>query len=219
LINYIITGSLKEEPFVSEPLDSLAEQMQVNRILKRGKLERYYRPAFLRAGGLAYVDRIFFDSTYMDLLTPEEFLAVGAHELNHIKERHGEKRFLRVIVPSVAVACIVAFIVFYDYEIIRNIAFFRATSPLFSAFAVSFLCLPFISIGFLFVNAKWNRVQEIKCDLAAKNGEAMISALNKLYSIRKQKNSKWLPTLYPTQAERIAAIRQEIHARMSSKGK
>lgn len=218
LINYILTGSLKEEPFVSESLDILVEQMQVQRILKRGKLERYYRPSFLRAGCLAYLDRIFFDSSYLDLLTTEELLAVGAHELNHIKERHGEKRFTRVFVPSILVACIVAILAFYNNEIIRNIVFFSTTPPLFSVFVVSFLSLPFGLIMFLFINAKWNRRQEIKCDLSAENGEAMISALNKLYSIRKQtKFAKWLPALYPTQAERIAAIRKATLTRIGFK--
>jgi Zn-dependent protease with chaperone function len=217
LINYLITGSLSEEPFESEPLDILAKQMKVQRILNRGKLERYYRPAFLRTGGAAYLDRIFFDSTYLDLLTPEEFLAVGAHELTHIKERHGEKRFLRVFIPSIVVACIVAILAFYNYEVIRSIIIFRTATPMFSVFAMSIFSFLLASFASFFLNAKWNRAQEIKCDLSASNGEAMISALNKLYSIRKQsKHLRWLPALYPSQAERIAAIRQAKKGNNSS---
>jgi Zn-dependent protease with chaperone function len=205
-------------PFQSEPLDTLAEAMQVTRILKKSKLKRYYKVNFLRAGGLAYIDRIFLDAKYLDLLTPEELLAVGTHEFTHIKERHGEKRFLRTYVPSLAIACASGFVAFFDYTSIRTLPVFANTGATLSAFGLATLSFFFALIAFLYVNAKWNRCQETKCDLSAENGEAMISALIKLDNLRGQKKpksplSRFLPHFYPKLDERITAIRQAEKSR------
>jgi hypothetical protein len=37
--------------------------MKVAKILKTRKLERYYNVGFLTVGGMAFMDRVFFDST------------------------------------------------------------------------------------------------------------------------------------------------------------
>ena len=211
LLSLLITGSLKERPFQSESLDSLAEVMQVTRILKRSKLKRYYKTRFLQAGGLAFINRIFFDAKYLDMLLPEELLAVGSHELTHIKQRHGEKRFLRLFGPSLLIAATIGLLAFFNYESIKAFPIFATLGEnlfTFGSAIISFL--PALIASFYF-NAKWNRYQETKCDLSAENGEAIISALLKLDNLRgikkHESSSRLLPHFYPKLDQRITDIR------------
>lgn len=213
IVNWLITGSLKDIPFQSESLDNLAEVMQVSRILKKGKLKRYYKVRFLQAGGLSYIDRIFFDSKYLDTLLPEELLAVGAHEFTHINERHGEKRFLRVFSPSLFIAAVSGFIAFSNFGLIKALPMFANLEETLFTFGTAAITFFLALMAFFYVNAKWNRCQETKCDLSAVkyvNGEAMVSALVKLNQIRSRKITRldrFLPKLYPTLEQRISDIR------------
>ncbi len=93
ILSFLATGHYKDNPFQSESLDNLAELMQVSPILKRDKSKRYYKVPFLPAGGLSFVDRVFFDAKYLEMLLPEELRALGAHEFTHIKEKHGKNGF------------------------------------------------------------------------------------------------------------------------------
>src|SRR3972149_9783404 len=78
----------KAEPFTSESLDKLAETMRVTKVLKRNKLDRYYKSRFLMQGGGASFDRVVFDAKYLEMLLPDELLAVASHEFAHLNLRH-----------------------------------------------------------------------------------------------------------------------------------
>jgi Zn-dependent protease with chaperone function len=215
MLSWFVTGSLRENPFQSESLDDLAETMQVNRILKKGRLKRYYKSRFLQAGGLSSFDRIFFDAKYLQMLSPDELLAIGAHEFTHINEKHGEKRLLRIFGRSLVIAAAIGAMVFFNFAIIEQISFFSNFGRLLSSFFFSVILFWIAFWASFYLNSRWNREQEIKCDLSAvkfANGEAMISALIKLNQLRPRKMTRLnrlLPTLYPTLDQRINAIRKE----------
>ena len=95
IISALLSRLLKASPFSSESLDNLAEIMHVTRTLKKTKLDRYYK-ARLRVGGMAFLDRIFFDANYFDTLLADEVLAVAAHELTHLKKKTWNKEVLSI---------------------------------------------------------------------------------------------------------------------------
>lgn len=201
----------KARPFQSEPLDRLAEVMQVSNILKKDKAHRYYKVDFLPQGCLSCIDTVFFDAKYYDMLLPEELLAVGAHEFNHIINRHDIKRFARTLCPPIAVATIIGLLVFANSESMNTIYPF---SNLGVSLLMMVACALFFSLVIPFyANAKWHRQQETHCDLSAvkfANGEALISALIKLNKLRPEKPdrfSQFLPVTYPTLEQRIKDIR------------
>jgi Zn-dependent protease with chaperone function len=188
--------------------------MQATEILKGGKLQRYYKMRFLQAGGLSYPDAVFFDAKYYDMLSPVELLAVGAHEFNHIIEKHGVKRFTRIFGPTLAIAGIAGLITFADYEAINSTGIFSPYGSVLSSLFVVALSLVLILIASFYFNANWNRQQETQSDLAAvkfANGEALISALVKLNKLHPLKMSRLetriLPKMYPSLEQRINDIR------------
>jgi len=214
ILSSIIVQSLKAKPFQSEPLDRLADVMQTTGILKRGKLQRYYKVRSLQAGCLSYSDVVFFDAKYYDTLLPEELLAVGAHEFYHIIGRHGMKRFVRIFIPAAAIAALIGLLAFVNYELINSIPFFSSSGKILSSLFFALLSFLFLLSAFFYVNAKWNRQQESKSDINAvkfTNGEALISALVKLNKLRPKKvnrlESRLLPNTYPTLEQRINDIR------------
>jgi hypothetical protein len=62
IISALISRVLKASPFPSESLDKLAEIMQVTKVLKINKLDRYYKVR-LRVGGMAFLGRSFLMPT------------------------------------------------------------------------------------------------------------------------------------------------------------
>ena len=210
---------LRSKPFQSEPLDRLAETMHTSKILNRSKCKRYYKARFLREGCCAYVDVIFFDTKYYDDLLPEELLAVGAHEFNHINNNHGIKRFMRIICPAIATTAIIGLLVVANYASINSALFFNTLEgSLFFTFALMLsLSLPYFAS--FYINAKWFQQQETQCDLSAvkfANGEALISALVKLNTLRPNKrkcsDSRFSLRLYPTLEQRTNNIRTAIES-------
>ena len=188
--------------------------MQATEILKRGKLQRYYKMRFLQAGGLSHPDAVFLDAKYYDMLSPAELLAVGAHEFNHIIEKHGVKRFTRIFGPTLAIAAIAGLITFADYGAINSTGIFSPYGSVLTSLFVVALSLVLILIASFYFNANWNRQQETQSDLAAvkfANGEALISALVKLNKLHPLKMSRLetriLPKMYPSLEQRINDIR------------
>jgi hypothetical protein len=82
--------------------------MQVAKISKKGKLECYFSVCFLQVGGMAFLESVFFDSKYLEILIPDEFQAVAAHEFTHLIKKHVTKRFFRLTVPMAAVGTLLA---------------------------------------------------------------------------------------------------------------
>lgn len=222
IINSFLARLLKASPFPSESLDNIAETMQVSRILKKTKLDRYYK-ARLRVGGMAFLDRIFFDATYFDMLLPDEVLAVAAHELTHLKKRHGTKKFFRLTVPSAMIGVLIGFFVFFNFASINAIPFIGSLGKVVSSLLATFFFGFFGLVAALFVNAKWLRSQETECDLSSVkylNGEAMITAMIKLNNLRPQRNTRierFLPKLYPTIEQRINDIRAAVENKKETK--
>ena len=187
--------------------------MQVTKILRVDKFERYFNVGFLAVGGMAFLDRIFFDNAYLGTLSPEELLAVGAHEFTHLKKRHGTKKFFRLTVPAAIAGFLIGFFAFSHFASIDSIPLVGSLGKnafsLFSAFSFGFLAL----VSGLYVNAKWLRQLETECDLSSVkflNGEPMISALIKLNNLRPRRNTRLerlLPKVYPTIEHRINEIR------------
>lgn len=215
-----MTQYLGASPFQSDELDRLAEAMVIPEVLKESKSRRYFKVHYLKAGCLSYIDRVFFDSEYLNSLLPDELLAVGAHEFTHIKERHATKLFYRIFGSAIAVAAVIGYLVFVNFELIDSILFFsnsgKGLSSLFVA-ALSYMPAWFASFC---VNAKLNRRQETECDLNTvkfADGEAMISALIKLSGLRPKKTqrfkSRLLPVTYPTLDQRIKDIRSAMEGK------
>ena len=187
--------------------------MLIAKFSKINELDRYYSVRFLSAGGMAFLDRVFFDSKYLEILLPDELQAVAAHEFTHIKNRHGIKKFFRLTVPMVAVGALVGLFVFFNFTsigtfpLISNLG--KVATSLLAALFFGFLGL----FAALHVNAKWLRSRETECDLNTityLNGTPMILALIKLNNIRQRRLTrveKFLPRIYPTIEQRINDLR------------
>jgi len=209
----LMSWLLKASPFPSESLDNLAEIMHVTKILKKSKLDRYYKMRFLPAGGMASLDRVLFDAKYLATLLPEEVLAIGAHEFTHLNQRHGRKRFWRLVVPAIMIGTVIGFLVFFNFALINSVHFLNNWGKVESSlFAAVFVGLFALTAG-TYVNAKWLRQQETECDLSTikfSNDEAMISSLikfNKLHPKQKTRLDRLIPMTYPTLEQRINDIR------------
>jgi Zn-dependent protease with chaperone function len=212
IISAFLSRILKASSFPSESLDNLADAMQVNEILRAKKSERYYNVGFLAVGGMAFLDRIFFDNRFLQVLFPDELLAVAAHEFTHLKKKHGTKKFFRVTVPAVIVGILMGLLVFFNFSIFTTIpvvgSLGKIVFGLFSALFFGFFTL----VSGLYINAKWLRQQETECDLSSVeflNGDSMIQALIKLNNLRLRRMprlERWLPKVYPTIEQRISDI-------------
>jgi Zn-dependent protease with chaperone function len=186
ITNSLFARLLKATPFPSESLDNLADTMHVSGILKKTKLDRYYK-ARLRVGGMAFLDRIFFDATYFNTLLPDEMLAVAAHELTHLKKRHGTKKFFRLTFPSALIGVLMGFLVFFNFASIDPIPLVGSLGKVVSSLLAALFFGFFGLVATLFANAKWLRNQETECDLSSVkylNGEPMITAMIKLNNLR-----------------------------------
>ena len=215
--SFIIARLRKAKPFQSDPLDRLAEIMNTTDILKRDNLHRYYRVRSLPSGCLSYPDALFFDAKYYDILLPEELLAVGAHEYNHIIKKHGMKRLMRIFLPVLVIATLVCLFVFVNYGLINDFIIFNQSERILSSLFVGSLAFVLLLIASYYFNAKWLRQQESQSDFNAvrfTNGEALISALIKLNKLHPKKvnhfGSQFFPKTYPTIEQRIAYIRADM---------
>jgi Zn-dependent protease with chaperone function len=181
--------------------------MQVTKILKKSKLERYYNVRFLQVGGMAFLGSVFFDNKYLEVLLDDELLAVGAHEFTHLKKRHGIKKFFRLTVPAATVGVLIGIFLFSNNVLLGSTL--KILSSLLAASISGFFAL----VIALHINSKWLRQQETECDLSSieyLDGEAMISALIKLNNLRPRRKTnleRLLPNIYPTLEQRINSIR------------
>jgi Zn-dependent protease with chaperone function len=177
------------QPFISESLDKLAQTMAVNTTLKKDKSSRYYLAKGNPSGTTALFNgAIIFDKKYYQMLTPEEVLAVGAHEFNHLVKKHARKKLFRVIVLPLMILVIAGLLTSAlgtALHLFENSGYF-----VMSGLVVVFLLVCFV--GSFYLNAPWLRQLETECDLSAVQfgyGEAMVTALIKLRE--RFPKSKW----------------------------
>ncbi len=211
IISSLLSRLLKASPFPSDPLDNLAESMKVAKILKTRKLERYYNVGFLTVGGMAFMDRVFFDSTYLKVLLPDELLAVAAHEFTHLKKRHGTKKFFRLTVPAAIVGILMGLLVSFNFSFVTPIPIIGSLGNVVSGLLAAIFFGFFAIVAGLYLSAKWLRQQETECDLSSIkyiNGEPMIQALIKLNNLRPKRMplERLMPKVYPTIEQRINYI-------------
>jgi len=221
IISALLSRLLKASPFPSESLDNLADAMQVTKILKVSKLERYYNVGFLAVGGMAFLDRVFFDSRYLEVLLSEELLAVGAHEFTHLKKSHGMRKFFRLTLPAAIIGVLMGFFVFFNFALFGSIPFVSSLGKVLSSLLAALFFGFFALVAGFYINAKWLRGQETECDLSSVkylNGKPMISALIKLNNLRPRRMPRMerlLPKIYPTIEQRI----NDIHTAAENKKK
>jgi len=197
---------LRAQPFEMQALDTLAESMKATSILKKNRFHRYYKSSILPLPCLAYSDALVFNSNYYQMLSPEEVLAIGAHEFNHIAKRHIAKRLPRTVLPAAVLAVVIGYLFFIN-----------SASFLFIASAVVLFFVLFL-FGSYYVNAKWFRKQETESDLSAVefvNGAAMISALARLRPKKTSWLSKLIPHTHPTIEQRIHNIQAAVSTKNS----
>ena len=79
--------------------------------------------------------------------------AVGAHEFTHLNQRHGIKKFYRLIMPALMTGAVIGSFLFFNFSYISAsllVNFGKTTSSLLAAILSSFLAY----VGCLYVNAK-----------------------------------------------------------------
>jgi Zn-dependent protease with chaperone function len=197
---------LRAQPFEMQALDTLAESMNATTILRKDRFRRYYKSSILPIPCLAYSDAVVFNATYYQMLSPDEVLAVGAHEFNHIAKRHVAKRLPRTVLPASVLGAVIGYLFF-----INAASFLLIGSAMVLSF---FFCL----FGSYYVNAKWFRKQETESDLSAVefvNGAAMIYALARLRPPKTSWLSKLMPHTHPTIDQRIHNIQAAMSAKNS----
>ena len=214
VLSSITAWMLRAKQFQSDPLDELAESMNTTRLLKRGKLQRYYRAPMLANCCVSYSDAVFFDSEYFDNLSSKELLAVGTHEFNHIIEKHDTQKIKRQILPALLVGALLGFLAYVNYGVLNS--FIPLSQVGQTCFSILVLLVSFIILltASYYFNAEWLRQLETQSDIRAVsyvNGEALISALTKLSKLRpkrtNRKKSRFFPKTYPTIEQRITDIR------------
>ena len=206
LISSIMVRLLRAQPFEMQTLDTLAENMKATSIFKKNRLRRYYKSSILPIPCLAYSDTLVFNSNYYQMLSPDEVLAIGAHEFNHIAKNHIAKRLPRTVFPATVFAAFVGYLVF-----VNSVSFLFIASAVVLSFA-------FFLFGSYYVNAKWFRKQETESDLSAVefvNGAAMISALAMLRPQKTSLLSKLMPHTHPTIEQRIQDVQAAVNTKNS----
>ncbi len=197
---------LRTKPFEMQELDTLAEKMLATSILKKDRCHRYYKSSILPIPCIAYSDALVFNSNYYQMLSPDEVLAIGAHEFNHIAKRHIVKRLPRTVLPAAVLAGLIGYLFF-----INSISFLLIAS----AVVLSFFFFLFSSY---YANAEWFRKQETESDLRSvefANGAAMISALARIRPQKTSWLSKLIPHIHPTIEERIHNIQAAMNTKNS----
>ncbi len=197
---------LRAQPFEMQALDTLAESMKATSILKKNKLQRYYKSSILPIPCLAYSDALVFNSNYYQMLSPDEVLAIGAHEFNHIAKRHIAKRLPRTVLPAAVLAVVIGYLFLIDSASFLYMA---------SAVVLSFIFFLFCSY---YVNAKWFRKQETESDLSAAEFVGAAAVISALAMLRPQKTSllfKLLPHTHPTIEQRINNVQAAVNSKNS----
>jgi hypothetical protein len=197
----IMVRLLRAQPFEMQALDTLAENMKVASILKKDKLQRYYKSNILPIPCLAYSDALVFNSNYYQMLSPDEILAIGAHEFNHIAKRHIAKRLPRTVLPAAALAAVIGYLF-----LINSSSFLFIASAVFLSFIFFLFCS-------YYVNAKWFRKQETESDLSAAEFVGATAVISALARLRPQKTSwlfKLLPHTHPTIEQRINNVQAAV---------
>ena len=170
---------------------------------------------------MAFLDRVFFDSTCLQVLLPDELLAVGAHEFTHLKKRHGIKKFFRLTVPAAIVGVLMGLFLFFNFSLIAPFPIIGSLGQIVTGLVAAVFFGFFAIVAGLYVNAKWLRSLEIECDLSSikfLNGELMIQALIKINNHRPRRMphlERWLPKVYPTIEQRL----NNIHTAAENKKK
>lgn len=207
---------LKAQPFESEGLDKLAENMKATPILRKDKFRRYYKSSVLPVCCLAFSDALVFNSMFYEMLLPDEVLAVGAHEFNHIAKKHILKRLPRTVLPALALSIVIGYLTSANSTVINDIQLFiNFNRGLLIASTTVLSFLAFLIASF-YVNSKWLTKQETECDLNAAefvNGNAVMSALAKTphkVSSQESKLSKLLPHTHPSIEQRINDVQAVI---------
>jgi hypothetical protein len=204
LVSSFMVRLLRAQPTEMPAFDELAERMKAASILKKDRSRRYYKSSLLPIPCLAYSDALVFNENYLQMLSPDEALAVAAHEFNHLAKNHIAKRLPRTVLPAAVLAVLVG----YLFSV-------NSASLLFILLAAGLSFFLFL-FGSYYVNAKYLRKQETESDLSAVeyvNGAAMISALSMLRPQKTGWLAKLLPHTHPTIEERI----KDIQAVMSAK--
>ena len=202
----IMVRLLRAQPFEMQALDTLAESMKATSILKKNKLQRYYKSSILPIPCLAYSDALVFNSNYYQMLSPDEVLAIGAHEFNHIAKRHIAKRLPRTVLPAAVLAVVIGYLFLIDSASFLYMA---------SAVVLSFIFFLFCSY---YVNAKWFRKQETESDLSAAEFVGAAAVISALAMLRPQKTSllfKLLPHTHPTIEQRINNVQAAVNSKNS----
>ncbi len=206
LLSSITVPLLRTQPFEMQELDTLAENMQATSILKKDRLHRYYKSSILPIPCIAYSDALVFNSNYYQMLSPDEVLAIGAHEFNHMAKRHIVKRLPRTILPAAVLAVLIGYLFF-----ITSVSFLFIASAVIMSFFFFLFCS-------YYANAEWFRKQETESDLRAvefANGAAMISALSRLRPQKTSWLSKLIPHIHPTIEQRIRNIQAVMNTKNS----
>ena len=202
----IMVRLLRAQPFEMQALDTLAESMKATSILKKNRLQRYYKSSILPIPCLAYSDALVFNSNYYQMLSPDEVLAIGAHEFNHIAKRHIAKRLPRTVLPAAVLAVVIGYLFLIDSASFLYMA---------SAVVLSFIFFLFCSY---YVNAKWFRKQETESDLSAAEFVGAAAVISALATLRPQKTSllfKLLPHTHPTIEQRINNVQAAVNSKNS----
>jgi len=202
--------SRRLEPFDSPQLDELAGRMGVVRRLN-GR-ERYFLSsrgysAFSFPGGIA------FGKGYWDHLGEGERLAIAAHEFSHIRSNDAMTRFLRIGLPSLALALAImlgisSVLIYGPSNSVDTLELAGVTLGTVLVFLCSYTLMNL-------VNAPWRRRMELRCDTeAAKytNGEDLIRALSLWQGAISEKAQRTFryriqSRSYPTLEDRVRAIR------------
>lgn len=134
--------------------------------------------------GFGKTKRIVFFDTLLSRLSPEEIVAVLAHELGHFKHRHVLKRIISSFVMSLVFLWILGYVMeqswFYEG---LGVAVSTVPSPA-MALLLFFLIMPVFTFLFSPISSLYSRKHEFEADAyAAKNSSAedLIHALVKLY--------------------------------------
>lgn len=204
LVTSVMVRLLGAQSFEMLALDALAERMKAASILKKDRLHRYYKSSILPIPCLAYSDALVFNANYLQMLSTDGVLAVGAHEFNHLAKKHIVKRLPRTVLPSAALAAVVGYL------------FYSNSAALLLSASVAVLSFFLFLLGSYYINAKYLRKQETESDLSAVeyvNAAAMISALAILRPQKAGWLTKLMPHTHPTIEQRIHDIQTVMGTR------
>ena len=122
LISSIMVRPLRAQPFEMQALDTIGDSMKATSILKKDRFHRYYKSSIFPIPCLAYSDTLVFNSNYYQMLSPDEVLAIDAHEFNHIAKKHIAKRLPRTVLPAAVLTVVIGYLFFINSYSFLSIA-------------------------------------------------------------------------------------------------